>query len=250
MWHHTSVLEIKIGAFIQLSELEQHYLSEIQNTPIRIKRGMDIVHEGEPGQVAYIIHSGWACSFKLLPNGGRQIIAFPVPGDCVGFRSMLLRTSDHSFSALTDLVVTRIAAPRIKEIFTGYPYIGSAILWATSRDEAMIVEHLVSIGRRNAIERTAHFFLELYDRLKMVGLTTGHEFACPLNQNVLADALGLSTIHVNRVLRALRDRKLMTFQNHRVILHDEDELKVLAGYERPEDSPMIVRDETLLRQAQ
>jgi CRP-like cAMP-binding protein len=79
-------------------------------------------------------------------------------------------------------------------------------MWAASRDEAMVVEHLVNIGRRNAIERTAHFFMELAERLSLIGLGTEAEFKCPLTQFVLADALGLTAIHVNRVLRRLRER--------------------------------------------
>jgi CRP-like cAMP-binding protein len=109
----------------------------------------------------------------------------------------LLRTSDHSFSAITDAVVSRVEG-----LFAEFPHLGSAILWATSRDEAITVEHLASIGRCTAIERTAHFFLELSERLRLVGLAQATEFACPLTQYDLPDALGLSAIYVNRVLRA------------------------------------------------
>jgi CRP-like cAMP-binding protein len=124
---------------------------------------------------------------------------------------MLLRTSDHSFSALTDAVVCRVEESRVKEALYDFPLLGCAILWATSRDEAMVVEHLVGVGRRSALERAASFFLELYDRLRLVGLATGSEFGCPLSQSALADALSLSAIHVNRVLRQLRERRLLTF---------------------------------------
>ena len=198
------------------------FLADLQSAPFTLARGKELAHEGERRRAAYILQAGWGCSFKLLPDGGRQIITFPLPGDCVGVRSTLLGTSDHSFSALTDAVVTRIEAPRLERMFTEFPYLGAAVLWATSRDEAMIV------GRRSAIERTAHFFLELFDRLKLVGLTSQDEFDCPLNQYALADALGLSTIHVNRVLRQLREKNLMTFKGHRVALHDPAALKALA----------------------
>jgi CRP-like cAMP-binding protein len=154
---------------------------------------------------------------------------------------MLLRTSDHSFSALTDATVYRVEAARMKEMFIELPHLGAAILWATSRDEAMVVEHLVSIGRRSAIGRTAHFVLELYDRLRLVGLAAGNEFVCPLNQNVVADALGLSAIHVNRVLRQLREDGLVTFKAHKVTIHDPSKLKVLAGYESADDSIVVIR---------
>jgi CRP-like cAMP-binding protein len=116
-------------------------------------------------------------------------------------------------------------------VFNEFPRLGAAILWSASRDEAMVVEHLVSIGRRSAIERTAHFFLELAERLHLVGPATEREFTCPLNQYVVADALGLSAIHVNRVLRELRERKLLTLKGRKVIIHDPVALKKLAGYQ-------------------
>jgi CRP-like cAMP-binding protein len=150
-------------------------------------------------------------------------------------RSVLLRTSDHSFSALTDVVVSSVEASRMMGIFNEYPRLGTAILWAASRDEAMVVEHLVSIGRRSAIERTAHFFLELCERLRLVGLGTEKEFSCPLNQYVLADALGLSPIHVNRVLRQLRERRLLTLKGRKVTIHDVSGLGTLAGYQITSD---------------
>ncbi len=121
------------------------------------------------------------------------------------------------------------------EIFNEFPRLGAAILWAASRDEAMVVEHLVSIGRRSALDRTAHFFLELSERLRLVGLATEQEFDCPLNQYVLADALGLSAIHVNRVLRQLRERKLMTLKDRKVTIHNMSQLKLLAGFQEQSD---------------
>ncbi len=225
-----SLLARKLCAFVQLSACELECLAGLHAAPIRIPSGGEIVHEGQTGHVVHILQEGWACSFKLLPDGGRQIITFPLPGDCVGLRSVLLRTSDHSFSALTDVVVSRVEASRFLEVFSTFPRLGAALLWAASRDEAMVVEHLVSIGRRSAIERTAHFFLELVERLKMVGLATDEGYACPLNQYVLADALGLSAIHVNRVLRQLRERGLLTVRGRSVQIGDLEGLQRLAGF--------------------
>jgi CRP-like cAMP-binding protein len=226
-----SLLAKKLNTFFPLSDRELACLAEIQSTPVRVKRGKELVQEGQSAHRAHILQEGWACSFKLLPDGGRQIITFPLPGDCVGLRSVLLRTSDHSFSALTDIVVSGIEGPRMLSVFNEFPRLGAAILWATSRDEAMVVEHLVSIGRRSAIERTAHFFVELWERLRLVGLAPDGEFICPLNQYVLADALGLSAIHVNRVLRELRERKLLALKARKVIIQDATGLKALAGYQ-------------------
>jgi CRP-like cAMP-binding protein len=102
----TDHLAKKLGTFMQLSKREADCLAGLQRSAIRLKAGKELVHLGQTGHLAYIPQSGWVCSFKLLPDGGRQIIAFPLPGDCVGLRSVLLRTSDHSFSALTDVVIS------------------------------------------------------------------------------------------------------------------------------------------------
>jgi CRP-like cAMP-binding protein len=242
MVYGQSQLAKKLCTFVPLSERELGCLTEIQSAPFHVAPGTELVHQGEAEHVAYILQAGWGCSFKLLHNGERQIITFPVPGDCVGLRSILLRTADHSFSALTDAVVSRVEVSRMLQIFNELPHLGEAVLWATSRDEAIVVEHLASIGRRNSLERTAHFFLELYDRLQLVGLTTADEFACPLTQYHLADALGLSAIHVNRVLRELRERGLITFQEQVVTIHDPVELKELAGYEAPGEAAVLIRE--------
>jgi CRP-like cAMP-binding protein len=119
----------------------------------------------------------------------------------------------------------------IMRCVTEYPRLGAALLWAASRDEAMVVEHLVNIGRRSALERTAHFFMELAERLTLVGLATETEFACPLSQFVLADALGLTSIHVNRTLRQLREMKLLTLRRRTVTIHDLAGLRKLSGFQ-------------------
>jgi CRP-like cAMP-binding protein len=115
-------------------------------------------------------------------------------------------------------------------------------LWAASRDEAMVVEHLVGIGRRDAKERTAHFLLELGARLKLVGLGTALGYSCPLSQYMLADAMGLSAVHVNRVLRELREDGLVTFQHGEVTIHDLDRLVSLADFDKTyldHDGPLL-----------
>jgi CRP-like cAMP-binding protein len=89
-----SLLAKKISTFVQLTDEELECFAGLQSKPIRVKRGGEIVREGQTGQMAYIIQAGWACSFKLLPDGGRLVITFPIPGDVVGLRTMLLRTSD------------------------------------------------------------------------------------------------------------------------------------------------------------
>jgi CRP-like cAMP-binding protein len=226
-----SVLARKLNTFLPLSPDEVRCLTGMESNRLYVKGGKQLTQEGQTGHKAFVLQTGWACSYKVLANGGRQIISFPIAGDIVGLRSVLLRTADHSFSALTDAVVSQVDGGHILKSVTEFPRLGAALLWAASRDEAMVVEHLVNIGRRTAIERTAHFFMELAERLSLVGLATEAEFECPLSQFVLADALGLTSIHINRVLRQLRERKLLTMRQRKVHIHDLSGLRKLAGFQ-------------------
>ena len=221
----------KLSSFISLSPNELDGVAQLQSKPEKVAARSDFAYEGQTGHRAYILQTGWAYCYKMLPEGGRQVITFSLPGDFLGMRSILLRTSDQSFAAITDVVVSSIELHRITRVFKAYPRLGVALLWAAARDEAIATEHLVGLGRRSSLERVAHFFLELGERLQLIGLATKTTFECPLNQYLLGDALGLTPIHVNRVLRRLRERGLLTVKDQRVVIDDVKGLKKLAGYD-------------------
>ncbi len=206
----------KLGSFIALSGPERNVLDMLHGRRKTYPAGRDLVHQGQPDQPAYVMADGWAFSYRLLASGGRQIVDFQIPGDFLGMRSVLSRTAGQSIEPLTKVLASPMNAHDLMEIFARTPRLGTALLWATSRDDAMVVEHLVGVGRRNAVERTAHLLLELGARLALVGIGTKAGYACPLSQYLLADALGLSAVHVNRVLRELREEGLATFRNGRV----------------------------------
>jgi CRP-like cAMP-binding protein len=190
-----------------------------------------MVHQGQSDQAAYILASGWVCSYKIQPDGTRQIVDFQVPGDFLGLRSVLLRTSDHSFEPIVRSRPPKSSSQICLTAFAQTPRLATAILWAASRDEAMVVEHLVGIGRRDADARMAHFLLELGSRLALVGIGSKEGYDCPLTQYHLADALGLSAIHVNRVLRQLREGGVVTFRDGHVTFHDYGRLVELAEFD-------------------
>ena len=227
----TGPLARKLQAFVRLTPLELGHLGRLQARPRRFKARIDLLHETQADHKAFLLQSGWAVSYKLLADGGRQVIDFQIPGDFLGVRSLLLRTSDHSVAAVTDLVACEVGAQELIEAFEAAPRLGMAMLWAASRDEAMVVEHLVGVGRRGPLARTAHYFLELAQRLRLVGQGDAAGFPCPLNQYLLADALGLSAIHLNRTLRHLRERGLMTLRAGRLTIDDEAGLRALAVFE-------------------
>jgi CRP-like cAMP-binding protein len=233
----------KLGAFVALSEPELAVLEVFHQRRRSFEPGVDLVRQGQLGQMAYILADGWVCSYKLLPSGTRQIVDFQVPGDFLGLRSVLFRTSDHNAEAMTKVEVSEVSPTDLIDTFAKTPRLATAVLWAASRDEAMVVEHLVDIGRRNALERAAHFLLELGARLKLVGLGTNEGYACPLNQYQLADALGLSAIHINRILRQLREEELLTFRGGQVIFDNFEELINLADF----DTAYLDQEGPLLR---
>jgi CRP-like cAMP-binding protein len=225
-----SALARKLGRFLPLGSEEAAGLAALEAQRRPVTAGTELIHERQAGQRAFILQEGWACCFKLLPDGGRQVIDIRVPGDFIGLRSVLLRTSDHSSDTVTDAVVAEVPAKRMLATFQELPRLGAAILWAASRDEAMVVEHLVGVGRRDALTRTAHFLVELGLRLRLVGLGSEAGFACPLNQYLLSDALGLTAIHLNRVLRKLREQRLVTLRDGQVVFHDLPGLRRLAEH--------------------
>jgi CRP-like cAMP-binding protein len=225
-----SLLARRIANQVELSKEELSALNTLESKLVEIKRGQELAKEGEGRHKAYILHSGWACSYKLTPRGGRQIVRFPIPGDIMGYRSLLLPKSDQFLCVLTDAVVSPVEGPQAMDVFVRYPRLGTAILQTLSREEAMVVDHFASVGRRSAVERVAYFFLQLAERLSLVGLATDMRFKCPLNQHVIGDALGLSAIHVNRVLRQLRELNLLTMNGCEVVIHDRAALEDLSGY--------------------
>ena len=232
----------KLTAFVVLSAADLGAMSDVYKRRRKFAVGRDMLHQGQTNQAAYIIASGWVCSYKLLPGGTRQIVDFQIPGDFLGLRSVLFRTADHNAEPVTPVEASEVLATDLLAAFTETPRLATAVMWAASRDEAMVVEHLVNLGRRNAAERTAHFLLELAARLRLVGMGDATGYDCPLSQYLLADALGLSAVHINRVLRELREAGLVTFHKGRVCFDDFAGLVTFADFDRAyldHDGPLL-----------
>lgn len=227
----TSPLTRKLSAFVKLSASELSVLERLHARRKTFAAGRDLVHQGQSEQAAYILAAGWVVSYKIQPDGSRQIVDFQIPGDFLGFRSVLLHTSVHGVEPIAAIEAAEVMVSDLLQAFAETPRLATAILWAVSRDEAMVVEHLVGLGRRDADARMAHFLLELGVRLSLVGMGSRESYACPLTQYHLADALGLSAIHVNRVLRKLREDGLVTFRDGVVVFDDYRRLVALADFD-------------------
>lgn len=239
-----SPLARRLGLLAKLTEQELAYLTDIESSLTRLDRDKEIICDEEISETTYVVQTGWGCTLKLLPNGARQIMQIVLPGDCINLRSPQRRKSNYTFLTITDMLASRIKASRMVQIFNELPHLGVALLLTTAQDDDMLVQHLISLGKRTAIERVAHLFLELHNRLLIAGLATKTEFDCPLTQYHLADTLGLSAIHVNRMLRELREEKMMIFAEHRVKILDGPRMQEMTGFVGRNLDKILVRNET------
>lgn len=221
----------KLNCYANLTPDDLSCLASMIGPRRTVEANRDIIRSGEHDSRAFVVDSGWVCTYTLLPDGSRQIIDIGIPGDIMGLRNVLLQGRNTHLTALVSSTLYPISTQGLLRTIEQKGKLAEAILWSACLDTATLVERLVDLGRRSATERLAHFMLELHERLHMVGLCTDHTFLCPLTQCVMADVLGLTTIHLNRTLRALRDAGMVTFRGGIVDIHDPVRLARLAGYE-------------------
>lgn len=194
-----------------------------------------------------LIGNGWAYSFTLLADGRRQVIGFHLPGDLIGLWGPAPDDGmRRTVATASDCVVCDLDRAVLNRILASDTQLAEALRWAARIDAAIVEQHLVSIGRRSAEARLAHLLLELGARLAAVGLAAADGYRCPLTQELIADALGLTNVHVNRLLRRLRDQRLLTFVRGFVAILDKPRLMELAEY----DPGFLFRPEPRQRPAQ
>src|SRR5690348_1150726 len=199
----------KLSHFVALSPQEIVVLQDFQSARRRVRRHRDIVSEGRKYDLIFVLLEGFAVRCRVLKNGGRQILNVALPGDLIGFPGCFFDRALYSVTALTDTVVSPVPHARIAGLFQNFPHLAAKIFWSFACEAAIYTERVVDIGRRSAIERVAHFLLELHARLEIIGLVEGDTFPMPFTQELIGDALGLSVPHVNRTLRQLRSDELL-----------------------------------------
>jgi len=191
----------------------------------------DIVREGDRPTESSLLLDGWAARYKVLDQGKRQITALHIAGDFVDLHSFLLKTMDHSVLALTPCRLVLVPHAALQRITEAHPHLGRLLWLNTLIDGAIHREWLTAMGRRSATAHAAHLLCELYERLAIIGLAEGQRFRFPVTQGELGDTLGLSTVHVNRVLQDLRGDGLITWRGDVVTLHDYERLKRVAEFD-------------------
>jgi len=198
----------------------------------KLQKGRDVVISGSHNDCVYLNHDGWLARYKILHKGSRQIIDFILPGEVFGLPACLFQRALYSVATITDATVSTIPLDMIDNVFEKDPALAKTLFWSIAHEAAILGEHLIDAGRRSAYERVAHLLLELFVRLKRVRLTGERTFSIPLTQELIADALGLTTVHVNRTLRALRDDKLIAMDGRSIVIVDFEALSLLSDFEK------------------
>ena len=226
----THPLLVKLEQHTKLPDADRDLLGRMLADIRTFDGRRDIIRVGEDPEFVHLMVEGWSCRYSIVDDGRRQITAFLVPGDFCDVHIVMLGQMDHSIGALGRARVAFISKDLMAAV-AERPSLTRALGWASLVDEGVLRAWLVNIGRRNATQRVAHLVCELHARLLSVGMGSDDSFEMPLTQEDLGDALGLTPVHINRVLRLLRERGLMTFSNRTIVIQDVEALKREAGFD-------------------
>ena len=225
-----TALALRLEAFTRLSSDDLAAIAKVSKTSRVIPPRRDLIREGEHPKYIHLMLDGWACRYKTLPDGRRQIVAFFVPGDFCDLNVYVLRQMDHSIGAITRLSVADISREEMDRLTANYPRVTQALWWEALVNAAIQREWTLNVGQRTAYERLAHLLTELFLRLRTVKMTNGISCDFPLTQNDLADATGLTAVHVNRTLQELRRDKLIELERRRLTIPDLQRLMDAAMF--------------------
>lgn len=221
-----NVLGRRLAHFTRLSDREHASIEHASDGIVRhLGAKRDLIREGDVPHAVFLITSGWACRYKTLADGRRQIVSFLLPGDLCDVNNFVLKTMDHAIGALTPIQYVELPHERVAALASSSPKVAQALWWQLLVGIAVQREWTLNNGQRSAMERIGHLFCELYYRLHCVGLTHGTGYAFPLTQNDLAEATGLTPVHVNRTLQDMRAAGFIVLKDRMLEIPDLDRLE-------------------------
>lgn len=219
---------------IALAPLSDEKRAALMALPIQVAQigaYQDIVREGDSPSRCFALLEGFVSVYKTTRSGKRQIMAYHVPGDLPDIQSLHLRVLDNSISTVCPCQVGFVQHDALRALFRAHPRLGEAFWRSTLIDAALVREGMLNIGRREAYSRLAHLFCELITRLDAVGRAPDRTCELPMTQIELADALGITPIHVNRVLKDLKAAELVSIRSRRLTVHNWEGLKSAAEFD-------------------
>ncbi|MGV8937247.1 MAG: Crp/Fnr family transcriptional regulator [Allorhizobium sp.] len=221
----------KLERFRKFTPAELEFVSHFKKGELNADAGSTILVEGSHSAHLYTVLEGWGFRYKILEDGRRQILNYLVPGDMVGLQGAVMDEMQHSVEALTAMTLCVFERDQLFTLFEKHSGLGYDLTWIAAREESILDEHLLSIGRRTALERAAYLLAFLYDRGKWRGQLTGSGKNVPVTQLHVADTLGLSIVHTNKTLRKLASRNLIRWLDRGCEILDPEGLESVANWD-------------------
>ena len=221
----------KLRARDRLSAEEEAAVRDAIGEVREVPADRTIIRSGDELSSSTLLIEGLLCRYKDLRDGSRQICELHVAGDFADLHSFTLKRLDHNIMTLTPCRIALAPHARLEAITRDFPHLTRLFWFSTNLDAAIHREWMLSLGRRSALARVAHFFCEMQVRLGLVGLADAGGYALALTQTDLAECLGLTPIHVNRTLKQLREKGLVEFRRGRVTIGDRDGLRRIAEFD-------------------
>lgn len=214
--------------FAELTESEISLLQALEKDPKTYASDQPMVTEGGKGERFFTLQSGWACATRTLADGQRQVLDIFLPGQIVGLREICFDRNLSEVRTLTEVKACPFPRQRLTEIFDQAPRLTDLFFLILAREQSMLIERVINIGRRNAVERLAHFIVELKLRLNI----EADSFTLPMNQTIIGDTLSLSSVHVSRTFKVLRDKGLLDTTGGDIRILNLDGLIEISGFDR------------------
>ena len=221
----------KLERYVRLSEADRMWLADPLTSGRQFAARTDIIHEGDDPRAVNVILDGWACRYRQLLDGRRQIVAFLLPGDLCDPHVFLLDAMDHTIGALTPVLLGQIPGAAMQAMTARSPQLELAFHREALATAAIQREWTVSLGSRTGIERLAHLFCEVHARMTAVRLAEGNTCPMPITQNDLADAMGQTSVHINRTLQEMRSMGLISLRKRCLTIHNPQALAQLAHFD-------------------
>jgi CRP-like cAMP-binding protein len=233
----------RLSRLIKISAADLSRLERIVESDRLIRKRKNLVVVGFEYRNLCFVKDGYAIRYKLLRSGKRQILNVILPGDLIGFPLSFFDRSIYSIIAVSDLTYNLCPLDSYVRLCYEQPQFGLALSWLAAHEAGIYAEHIVDLGRRTPLERLAHFLLEIHTRLLAVGRAEMTSFALPFSQGLMADVLGLSVPHLNRMMQQLRAERLITTRSGLVELTGMANLQALADYQPLDLAPIPVPQE-------
>jgi CRP-like cAMP-binding protein len=220
-----------LAVFRNFEPQELEFISRFKRGELAVDKGATVLVEGSHSAHLYTVLSGWGFRYKSMADGRRQILNYLLPGDLIGLQGSLMGEMQHSVEALSPMLLCVFEREKLGELYRNHHGLAYDITWIASREEQMLDENLLSVGRRTALERAAYLIAFLGSRAHSVVYEVTGKSLIPLTQQHIADTLGLSLVHTNKTLRKLINRNLLVWRDGGCTIEDMEGLMAVARWE-------------------